>query len=92
MAAAILVRRFSTRVLKTREQLGFTRNHDLLWFQLLGQGTPRGYYALAFASWLSLLLTGFRFPYAALAIGGMFMTVAWGVDQTRYPSEQTDKP
>ena len=87
LAAVVWGRRGLARQLKSKEQLGFRRNRDWLAFQLFAKGTPRGYYALAFVSWLAVVLTGLRFPYAAVAIAAMMLTVAWGEDRRRYPSE-----
>ena len=75
------------RLLKSKEQLGFRRNRDWLGFELFAKGTPRGYYALAIVSWLAVVLTGLRFPYAAVAIAGGLLTVAWGENMRRYPLE-----
>jgi hypothetical protein len=91
LAAVVWARRGLPRQLKSKEQLGFRRNRDWLGFEFSAKGTPRGYYALAFASWFALVLTGLRFPYAAVAIAGMALTVAWGVDRRRYPAEKLDQ-
>lgn len=90
-AAVVWARQGLSRQLKSKEALGFSRNRDWLQFELLAKGRPRGYYALAFVSWFALVLTGLRFPYAAVALAGMMLTVAWGEDRARYPSEQSDE-
>jgi Flp pilus assembly protein TadB len=87
LALVIWGRRGLARQLKSKEQLGFRRNRHWLGFELFAKGTPRGYFALAFLSWFAVVLTGFRFPYAAVAIVGMLLTIAWGEDRRRYPSE-----
>ena len=61
LAALVWARRGLARQLKSREQLGFRRNRDLLRFELFAQGIPPGYYALAFVSLFGFLLTGLRF-------------------------------
>ena len=91
LAAVVWARRGLTRQLKSKEQLGFRRNREWLGFELFAKGTPRGYYALAFASWFAVVLTGLRFPYAAVALAGMALTVAWGEDRRRYPDEKPDQ-
>ena len=91
LAAVVWARRGLARQLKSKEQLGFQRNRDWFRFEFFAKGTPRGYYALAFVSWFAVLLTGLRFPYAAVAIAGMMLTVAWGEDRRRYPSEKFDE-
>ena len=88
LAAAVWARRGAGQLFKSREQLGFRRNRDWLAFEFLAQGMPRGYYGLAFASWFAVVLAGLRFPYAAVAIAGMLLTVAWGADKRRYPSDK----
>lgn len=92
LAAVVWARRGLARQLKSKEQLGFSRNRDWLGFEFFAKGTPRGYYALAFISWFAVVLTGLRFPYAAVALAGMALTVAWGEDRRRYPTEKTDRP
>jgi hypothetical protein len=91
LAAVLWARRGLARQLKSKEQLGFRRNRDWLSFEAFAKGTPRGYYVLAFVSWFAVVLTGLRFPYGAVAIAGMMLTVAWGEDRRRYPSEQSGK-
>jgi len=91
LAAVVWTRRGLARQLKSKEQLGFRRNRDWLGFELFVKGTPRGYYALAFVSWFAVVLTGLRFPYAAVAIAGTMLTVAWGEDRRRYPRERLDQ-
>jgi len=92
LAAVVWARRGLTRQLKSKEQLGFRRNRDWFRFEFFAKGTPRGYYALAFLSWFAVVLTGLRLPYAAVAIAGMMLTVAWGEDRRRYPSERLEEP
>jgi len=72
-------------------QLGFRRNRDWLASEFFMKGTPPGYHALGFVSFLAVVLTGLRFPYAAVAIAAMMLTAAWGEDRRRYPSEKTDE-
>jgi hypothetical protein len=86
-AALVWARRGFSRFLKSPAQLGFTRNRDFILFQIDGSGTPRGYFALAFVSWFAVVLTGLRFPYAALAIAGMIFTTAWAADKRHYPAD-----
>ncbi|GAA3885172.1 hypothetical protein GCM10022276_00100 [Sphingomonas limnosediminicola] len=88
LAAVVWVRRAPARQLKSKEQLGFRRNREWLGFVFFAKGMPRGYYALALVSWLAVVLTGFRFPYAAVALSGTALTLAWGEDRRRYPTEK----
>ena len=67
------------------EQLGFKRNRDQIIYALNGEGMPRGYRITAFLSWLGLVFSGFRFPYLALAIASVFLTLAWGYSSRRFP-------
>ena len=67
------------------EQLGFKRNRDQFIYALNAEGMPRGYRIAAFLSWLGLVFSGFRFPYLALAIASVFMTLAWGYSCRRFP-------
>ena len=92
LAAVVWARRGPSRQFKSKEQLGFRRNRDWFAFEFFAKGRPRGYCALAFASWFAVVLTGLRIPYAAVAIAGLMLTVAWGQDTLRYPSEKLDKP
>jgi hypothetical protein len=89
MALAVLVwsRRGPSRQFKSKEQLGFSRYRDLLWFILFRSG-PRGYAVLGFICLIGALLTGFRFPHLAPALAAMALTVAWAEDNTRYPAER----
>ena len=91
LAAALWARRGLARQLMSKEQLGFRRNRDWLASEFFMKGTPPGYHALGFVSFLAVVLTGLRFPYAAVAIAAMMLTAAWGEDRRRYPSEKTDE-
>ena len=90
LATVVWARRGLSRQLKSIEELGFARNRDWLRFEMFAKGAPHGYYALAIVSFFGVVLTDLRFPYAAVAIAGMMLTVAWGSDRTRYPSEQAN--
>lgn len=90
LALALWARRGLARQLKSKEQLGFRRNRDLLRWQFFETGTPRGYWLLSFLAWFGVVLTGLRFPYAGVAIAAMLLTVAWGEDRRRYPSEPSE--
>ena len=91
LAAVVWGRRGLARQFKSREQLGFRRNRDWYWFEFFAKGMPRGYYGLALLSWLAVILTGLRIPYATVAIAGLLLTIAWGEDKRRYPSEALEK-
>ena len=91
LAAVVWARRGLARQLKSKEQLGFRRNRDRLGLEFFAKGTPRGYHVLAFVSWFGVVLTGLRFPYAAVALAGMALTIAWGEDRRRYPAETLDQ-
>lgn len=91
LSAVVWARRGSARRFKSTEQLGFTRYRDWLRFAFFAEGTPRGYHVLAFVSWFAVVLTGLRFPYAAVALAGMVLTMAWGEDRRRYPTKKLDQ-
>ena len=67
------------------EQLGFKRNRDQFIYALNAEGMPPGYRIVVFVSWLGLLFSGSRFPYLALAIASVFLTLAWGYSCRRFP-------
>ena len=67
------------------EKLGFKRNRDQFIYALNAEGMPPGYRIVVFVSWLGLVFSGFRFPYLALAIASVFLTLAWGYSRRRFP-------
>lgn len=67
------------------DQLGFKRNRDQFIYAMNSKGMPPGYRIVAFVSWLGLVFSGFRFPYLALAIASVFITMVWGYSCRRFP-------
>ena len=59
------------------------------WFdyELAGEGTPPGYYVLAFFGIVTIALTGFRSPYAMLAWAAFALCIVWGIANRTCPSE-----
>jgi hypothetical protein len=91
LAAVLWARRGLARQFMSKQQLGFRRNRDWLASEFFAKGTPRGYHAMGFVSFFAVGLTGPRFPYAGVAIAAMLLTVAWGEDRRRCPSEKIDE-
>ena len=72
------------------EQLGFKRNRDQFWFAMNAKGMPRGYRTVAFIAFLGLLFSGLRFPYLAVAIAAMLLTLVWGLSNRRFPADDVE--
>ena len=73
------------------DTFGFTRNRDQMAHFAFGKGMPRGYHCLIFTCWVGLVLSGSHFPYAAVAIAGTLLTLAWGLDKQKFPIEKADR-
>ena len=84
--ALLLVAKAIPREFKTREELGFARNRDFLWFELAERGWPRGSRRLTAISFFVFVFTA-RFPSGALALGALVLVGAWTFERTRYPAD-----
>jgi hypothetical protein len=91
---AILVgsRRAIPRLMFTKEQLGFTRNRDLLLYQIEMKGRPRGYLLLSGAWFIGAVLTGLRMPYVMVVLASGGLLAAWAGDRRQYPVDLSKDP
>jgi hypothetical protein len=88
LALLLFAARGGRHSLKNREELGFTENRSWLEYELAGQGTPPGYYILAFFGFLTIVLTGFQSAYAAPAWAAFALGIVWGIVNREYPADQ----
>jgi hypothetical protein len=86
LALVLLVTR-GMRHMRPKETLGFTRKQSVLAYELAGKGMPRGSYALAIASVLTIFVCGFQSAYGILAFAGFALGVAWVRANIRYPAD-----
>ena len=92
LITAILVgsRRAMPRLMFTKEQLGFSRNRDLLLYQIEMKGRPRGYLLLSGLWFLGFVLAGLRMPYVAVVLASGGLLAAWAGDRRQYPADRRD--
>lgn len=89
LALLLLVARGMRGQFRPKEELGLTRTRDLIAYELVGKGMPRGSYLLGFAGLLTWLITGVQSAYSWLAFSGFALTVAWVKANVRYPADPT---
>ena len=87
LALLLFVARAGRPALRSKEEPGFTQNRGWLAWELAGQGTPPGYYLLAFFGFLTIVLTGFQSPHAMPAWAGFALGIVWGLANRHYPSD-----
>ena len=56
-------------------------------YELANNGTPPGYYMLAFFGFVTIMLTGFQSAYATPAWAGLALGIVWGLANRTYPAE-----
>jgi len=83
-AIALWAARGACDMIKSKEQLGFTRNRDWWWYEATGKGMPRGFYPLGGLCLVATL--GLRSPYSLLAITCLMLTVSWGMSKRQWPN------
>lgn len=61
-------------------------------YELAGNGTPPGFYALGFFVIVTIVLTGMQSPYSLPAWAALCLGIAWGRANATYPidDEQAD--
>lgn len=91
LAIALLAARGRRNQLKPTEELSFTRFSDRIDHELAGQGSPPGFYLLGFFAIITIFLTGFQSPYSNPAWAGLFLDVAWGIANARYPANDASE-
>ncbi len=85
LAIVVGSRRAMPRLMLTKEQLGFSRNRDLLLYQIEMKGRPRGYLLLSGLWFLGVALTGLKMPYVAVVVASGGLLAAWAGDRRQYP-------
>jgi hypothetical protein len=87
LTVAVIVgsRRALPMMLRSTEQLGFSRNRDWLHYYIELKGTPRGYLPLSFLWFIGAVLTGLHFPYLAVVLASGLLLAAWAGDRRQYP-------
>jgi hypothetical protein len=88
LALLLFAARGGRHALKSPEELDFTQNRTWLEYELAGQGTPPGYYILAFFGFLTIVLTGFQSAYATPAWAAFALGIVWGIVNREYPADQ----
>lgn len=67
-----------------------TEDRNWLAWELAGEGTPPGYYLLAFFGFLTIVLTGFHSADARPAWAGFALGIVWGIANRHYPAAEED--
>ena len=85
---------FAARVRRHESETSPEDDSPQNWFQyeLAGNGTPPGYYVLAFIGFLTIVLTGFQSAYARPAWAGFALGIVWGLANRTYPAENKMEP
>ena len=73
-----------------RNRFGTTEDEDKSWlaYELAGQGSPPGFYPLAFFGIVAIVLTGIEAPSAKLAWAGFCLGIVWGIVNAHYPADE----
>jgi len=73
-----------------RNRFGTTEDEDKSWlaYELAGQGSPPGFYPLAFFGIVAIVLTGIQSPSAKLAWAGFCLGIVWGIVNAHYPADE----
>ena len=88
LALVLLVARGMREQFRSKEELGFTRMRDLIFYELAGKGMPSGSYFLALAGFATWLATGVQSSYGWLAFSGFALTIAWIKANIQYPADR----
>jgi hypothetical protein len=86
-ALFVLVFHGLPREFRSKEQLGFRRNRDLLVYQFFNRGFSDNVYGLGAAWFIAAFLSGFRPPQISLIFAAGFLIGAWSMAMRRYPSD-----
>jgi hypothetical protein len=72
-----------------RHRQGSAEESGKSWIEheLAGQGTPPGYYVLAFFGIVTIALTGFHSAYALPAWAAFALGIVWGIANRTYPAD-----
>ena len=62
---------------------GVNRDRNWLAWEVAGQGTPPGFYLLAFFIFLTVFVIGLDSPYARPAWAALALAIAWGIANRR---------
>jgi len=74
--------------LQQENEPGIADEGSWIAYELAGQGTPPGFYVLAFFGIVTIALTGFQTPYARPAWAGFALGIVWGIANRTYPSNE----
>jgi hypothetical protein len=80
---------FAARVRRHEPEAAQDEDAPQNWIQyeLANNGTPPGYYMLAFFGFVTIMLTGFQSAYATPAWAGLALGIVWGLANRTYPAE-----
>ena len=81
-ASILWIARGLARQSRSTEERGFKSTRELVAYEILGKGTPRGFKALGFLGVLTILFSGGQW----LAFAGFMLVVVWGIVASRDPS------
>lgn len=88
LALVLFLARGGPRPLEDQEGLGLANDRNWIAYELAGQGTPPGFYVLAFFGFVTIALTGFESPYAMPAWAAFALGIAWGIANRTYPADE----
>jgi hypothetical protein len=75
------------REFASKEELGFRRNRDMLWYDAVGKGLPDDYYGLLIAIVLGALLTGLWMPALVVVGACALLSGAWAHAKRKWPGD-----
>lgn len=87
-ALVILSFRSLPRHWRSKEQLGFSRNRDLLVNQVRRPGLNNVAFGFSFLCFAAAFLSGFRFPQLALIFAAFLLTAVWSAATYAWPADR----
>lgn len=88
LALLLFLARGRKHRLRSGDEPGDADEGSWVAYELAGQGTPPGFYVLAFFGIVTIALTGFQTPYARPAWAGFALGIAWGIANRTYPGNE----
>jgi hypothetical protein len=86
LALLLFLARGGRRRVRNQEEANTADERNWVTYELAGQGTPPGFYVLAFFGIVTIALTGFQTPYARPPWAALALGIAWGVANRTYRS------
>jgi len=89
LALALLASRERQTQYRAANDSGSDESRGWIAYELAGNGSPPGFYPLAFFGIVTIILTGLQTSSSRPAWAGLFLIVVWGIVNARYPAEDT---